>query len=119
MSNPFPIRLTSLETIILDHRLTVPDALADALEEEFPNAEGNITDIADVLFLRDWAKAISINENIAKAVLADAVNGSTYYALSITEYELNAIYRAGVSLANKVENFTNIKTIRRNWTCGK
>ena len=87
------IHLTNTEKEILMHRLGVPDALADCLEEGFN--PGDVYATADDLFnyLRQ-ASEITVGQSaVADAILQDCVNGSTF----LTGDEEDAIVDGTVS----------------------
>lgn len=109
----FPIDLTPSESDVLNHRLEVPDCLADALAEDYHPED--VEEIAGHLLARDYAAAVAISQKITHAVLADCVNGSTYAAAAYSRgYTMadkdnsaqaaawRAAVRAGRSLAKKV-----------------
>ena len=71
------LKLTTLERKILDHRLDVPDAIADAMAE----CELDLTQLGTVVSLLlngEYDKAEELNKTLAHAVLQEAVEGSTY-----------------------------------------
>lgn len=105
--NTFP-RLTPLEQEILNHRLDVPDAIADALPE-YSNVD--VADVADFLLASEVDKARAINEQLMYDVLADAVSGSVYLGASSEESEMkqSTIARAGNSLARKISAYIGRK----------
>ena len=111
--------LTFLEFDILKHRLSVPDCIAQALGSDDPdNPEGYHPDDVDavcrLLHDGDFGAALNVGELITFEVLADAVNGSTFYCASESyddpsDQKLSAIARAGRSLAEKVAELTGIE----------
>lgn len=99
--NAVVLKLTPLEREILNHRLEVPDAIADALmdNDDYSLNEEDIENAINKLYRGGDAET-----DIEKLVLWDCVDGSTYGARSdeITHQKQAAIDRAGDSLARKV-----------------
>ncbi len=102
------MRLTKLETEILLHRLEVPDCLAEALDED-PDEVALIccqlrTAVSDLE--AHFAEDRSIHPFLARAILADCVEGSTFVATMESGMEssrkISAAVRAMESLAVKV-----------------
>lgn len=101
------MRLTPLEKDILNHRLEVPDAIADYLTSgpDTQFAEADISAMCSKLLTGDYDAAIASDKALAHAVLQDAVEGSTYLGASIGNVSIKeemAIRSAGNSLAGKV-----------------
>jgi len=69
--------VTAKEWECIQHRLEVPDALAEVLDQY---DEADVCHIADLLWAGRWDDAVGQDREIAEAVLADAVEGSTYAA---------------------------------------
>ena len=103
-ANTLP-KLTSLEREILNHRLDVPDALADVFDGTY--AREDVQWVAHHLRRGDLNEAVKINPEIALDVLADAVEGSTFLAAASEEshQKQTAIWNAGDSLAQKIGKF--------------
>ena len=96
------LNLTPLESEILRHRLECPDGIADALEMDFNLAHEVCKSLLESGFLATLGGGAS---SVIHAVLADAVEGSTYYGASKhndSDQKLAAISRAGNSLAAKI-----------------
>lgn len=72
------LSLTRTEQDAIDHRLNVPDALAEVFDEEWH--EQDVYDVCDLLLRRDIDKAMDINGQLVKDILADCVEGSTWVA---------------------------------------
>lgn len=103
------MRLSPLEKDILNHRLEVPDAIADYLTSSDGNTftVDGIEDMATRLLTGDYDAAIALNPPLAHAVLQDAVESSTYLGASIDKVSVKEemrIRNAGASLAGKVGN---------------
>ena len=109
------IRLTKLEADILKHRLQSPDAICETLS---PDENGGVgyhtedTDAAIDALLRNFPgrtlethEAEQISPAIAKAVLKDAVEGSTWIGAMLateSDQKIDQHIEAGRSLAEKV-----------------
>jgi hypothetical protein len=94
------LALTPKQWDLVDHRLACDDSLGDCLAEDFaPDAEGDyehgfyhhVRDVCDRL-LAGWdgkrldvSAAYALDEPLARAILADAVNGSTWVACASCE----------------------------------
>lgn len=106
------LNLTPLEREILDHRLAVPDAIADGLAGEYP--DDAVGAVCGLLAAGDYAGAVEVSRTVTYAVLRDAVDGSTYAATvadavdnhEATPQRYAAVCRAGRSLAEKVGRLT-------------
>lgn len=106
------IKLTKTESDILRHRLEIGDCIADALPEYHPE---DVMDVAQLLLNRltfdeiNTSDADEIGVNMTKAVLADAVEGSTWIAASISEgvrpQTVGRYIAAGESLAKKIGEY--------------
>ena len=75
-------------------------------------AEEDIEAICDCLIRGDLKASCDINDAITKAVLEDAVTGSTYYGAAIagvSPQQLTTIGRAGKRLADKIGKFIGRK----------
>ncbi len=108
------IAFTQSEIDILDHRLQVPDAIADALESDFPHT-GDVQDLVRQLChyvkIDRAIEAVALPE-LEKAILADALEGSTFFASSEDALALGEISRgqllnwhnAANSLEQKISN---------------
>jgi hypothetical protein len=95
--------LTAAEFDMLKHRLDVPDAIVECLDDYHPS---DVEDIIDCLGRGSLTDARSYSEAIAHAVLFDCVDGSTavacYYERNNPTPEYRAAVRVGRSLARKV-----------------
>ena len=96
--------LTATEREIIVHRLEVPDAIADVLGEEYD--PGAVADAIDRL-----SAGADATSDVERAVLAECVAGSTYYAAAVSDetlspQKLDAILRVGRALARKVGDYT-------------
>ena len=109
------MKLTPLEKDILNHRLEVPDSIIDALTDNDADEFGNwhpvdIEYVAERLLAGEFKDAIYHNEAITHAVLIDAVEGSTYWAVADgagkSSQKIGSIIKAGQSLAVKIQEFT-------------
>jgi hypothetical protein len=100
MTREFP-KLTKLEAEILDHRLSVVDALIEVLEEYH---ESDVLAVVAKLKRGELAEADRFSRRLTNDVLADCVEGSTFLGAASQESDQkqNAIYRAGESLAKKI-----------------
>jgi len=105
------MELTKLEKDILNHRLEVPDSIFEALEDY---TQEDIDMICELLIKGLYDDAISFNTHATNEILIDCVEGSTYWAAADgggASYQgLNAIIRAGKSLAKKIQIFTMNET---------
>lgn len=91
------ISLTLFEREILDHRLEVPDAIADAIERDFDVVDESCRHLRyDTIH---W-----VIRPIDRLVLEDAVSGSTYAAAaSQGSHQLQSeTRRSGPNLAKKI-----------------
>ena len=107
--------ITKVEAEILEHRLEVPDCLAEALEIKYEDA----FEICDRLLEMVQARMLPRKlDGVEAEVLADVINGSTMYALSetaaeegeITKREFREICKAGKRMAIEIEGITGIST---------
>lgn len=109
------IKLTGLQYDILEHRLEVPDALADALDE--PPA--TVAHCCDLLLMGLTAKHLDTQyveltyPSLHKKVLADCIEGSTYCAWE--EGRTRAIVQAGERLAEKIGMYVGRELIFPTW----
>tara|TARA_R110000803_G_scaffold210718_1_gene283370 strand:+ start:6821 stop:7159 length:339 start_codon:yes stop_codon:yes gene_type:complete len=102
------MKLSPLQKKILDHRLEVPDALAEAIGLD---ADEFISEVCANLIVGNYLSAMLENPATVRALLVDCVEGSTYWAASqgwgdATDLQLANITRAGQALARKVSKFT-------------
>lgn len=120
------ITLTKTEAAILRHRLEAPDCIAEALEEEArsDNNSDEVFDICKGLLsgLSDsglsFEGVAGMNEEKVKAVIADAVNGSTWIGTMIGEVsdsKIRANIRAGEKLAEKVSKLIGEEVSLPTW----
>lgn len=105
--------LTRPQWEILKHRLEVPEAIADALADYHPD---DVIYVAECLEEGDWDRATCHSPEIRDAVLAEAVNGSTYLAAergwgSGSGLILANIERSGEALAKKVQVRTGVACV--------
>lgn len=70
--------LTPAEWAAIQHRLETPDALADALEDDY--ARDDVETVASLLLLGEYESAMAVSETLVEAVMVDAIEGSTYAA---------------------------------------
>jgi len=104
------LNLTEMEQRILNHRLEVPDAIADAIEA---GEDDEVGAVCDKLIAGDLDGANAIDADLTKYVLADAVEGSTYLACAdgalsggeTTPQKYGAECRVGRSLAKKISAY--------------
>lgn len=114
--------LTKLEKDILDHRLEAVDAIEDALnqDEEFLDDDGHpddsrmdfVSNFCDAFVSGDYETPSEFDGELANAILIDAVDGSTYWAVSrydVSPQMLAAIEKAGDRLANKIREHTHCR----------
>ena len=106
---PLPFGLSPLEAKILDDRLHLSDCIAQVLSppEDDPLdgfAPEDTEAVCDRLLHRDWLGALAINQQLAHAVLEDAVAGNTFGPRhhDASPQKRSAIAKAGHSLAEKV-----------------
>jgi hypothetical protein len=100
------MRITKTQSEILRHRLEVPECIAECLSEihDPETVESRASEICD--FVEDNTSLPPIESEIDRDILADAIEGCTYYG-SI-EYSLPPLQvanhrRAGEALAKKIE----------------
>lgn len=77
------IKFTPTEREIILHRLGVPDAIADALEEDFNSNQFPITDTIQRLYAQFKNGEVWDTEeatDLEKAIIKDCCDGSTYFA---------------------------------------
>lgn len=75
------LQFTKTEVEILDHRLTVPDAVADALAEDGFTAD-DVMDCCDRLahqFNRGEPWNVTYASSLEKAIIKDCCDGSTFF----------------------------------------
>lgn len=101
------LQLTPLEWEVMEHRLDVEDCLIDALCDDDDGFDRDDTAaVIELLQQGEWEQALDVEPDIAVEVLCDCVNGSTFFGCAehnVSEQKLNAIIKAGESLADKVE----------------
>lgn len=105
-------KLTPLEREILNHRLTCPDGLADVFDEE--HSAEDVEKVCSLLLKGDIEGALKLDEVITADVLADAVEGSTYYGNGISlvsDRKQDAILKTGRSLAVKIGTYIGRKLV--------
>jgi len=95
------LKFTKLEWDIIIHRLEVPDSIYEALED---HSYEDVSTICELLISKKIKEAFDYNFEIAKEVLIDALEGSTYYACScdLSHQKRHAIYQAGSNALNKL-----------------
>lgn len=104
------MRFTPMEWEIIDHRLGVPDAIAEALEEDFPGVH------PDTIMDRCYAICMcgcvpdDLDDKLSRYIIWDCVDGSTFmdgvddaYPDELTQQKVAAYRRAMNSLERKVE----------------
>ena len=74
------VRLTHAMALALAHRLEVPEAIAEAIGRDA--SDGEVADVADDLRLQAAAGYVTATTDLERAVLADAVNGSVWWAVN-------------------------------------
>jgi len=81
----------------------VPDALAEALDEDYDA----VYEASGLLAKGRISEAERLYGTLAHEILADAVEGSTYFGAASSESEQKqaAIFRAGQSLARKIGQY--------------
>ena len=96
--------LTKTEREILNHRLTAPESICEALEG--PALE-EVESICELLEGGQYDLCMKLNPQLTADVLQDAVDGSTYLGHANHESRQweSAMIRAGHSLASKVGTF--------------
>lgn len=98
-------KLTRLESEIFLHRLAAPDSLVEVLDEYH---ESDILAVISFLTKGDLDAAEKVNKKISDEVLADCVEGSTFFGSSLmgeSDQKQNSILRAGNSLAEKIGKY--------------
>lgn len=113
------LTLTKLEQEVLSHRLAIPDAIGDALGDNSDYDHLNfdfyqVGDLCDLMITGKFDEAFTLNPELAKLVLVDAVEGGTFMcdaedAVATGEISKSKYYRmlnACRSLAKKVSEFT-------------
>lgn len=103
--------LTKKEREALMHRLTVPDAICDALTDD---SEGPAYHEVDVVSIIDKLpdqldEAMAESEGITKAVLIDCIDGSTYVGCCETPSQERAHYKTLENLAHKIEDLFGVE----------
>jgi len=109
------LRLTALEREIIRHRLVLPECIAEALDDDAENI-GLLCDQLNVLIDGDLEDISSENCHdpfMAREVLAECLEGSTYCGTSISAegggeispQKLRAVIRTAEALASKLSPF--------------
>lgn len=101
------MKLTHLQREILNHRLEVPDAIHDALDSEEQIDRDDVAACCQMLEDGRFEEALGRWPKLAPAVLADAVEGSTYWACAEQErsrLQLANVERSGSALAKSIGN---------------
>lgn len=103
--------LTRFERTILNHRLAAPDAIDDALADTPGINRDNIATVAALCIDGRFDDAFNIDASTTRAVLIDAIDGSTYYGASRSQSNQmrTAIYQTGCSLARKIGNAMGVR----------
>jgi hypothetical protein len=109
------IAITKVEAEILEHRLTVPDCLSEALELDIDETSESCGRLLEMVKARRLPRTV---QGVDAEVLADVINGSTMYALSETAAEegeiskamFREICKAGKRMAIEIEGITGIST---------
>lgn len=98
------MKLTKLETEILNHRLEAPDEIAEALDKYMVE---DVETVCSLLMQGNFDTCLANAPEITADILQDCVDGSTYMGHSNHEspQKARAMYRAGCSLAVKVSEF--------------
>jgi hypothetical protein len=99
------MKLTKLERNILNHRLEVPESIAEILDDYHPD---DIDYVCSLLLDGKYQEAMDFSIGITTDVLVEAVEGSTAYAAligNVSDYILKKNALAGRSLAKKVQEF--------------
>lgn len=104
------LQTTEREWAILEHRLGVPDSIADVLSYEYGHNRDKVEQVVEILRQKKWDEANNISPEIVREVLKDCIEGSTYFcdiddAVEIGEIsrgDMLADFRAGHSLVEKV-----------------
>ena len=111
------LNLTDTEWRILEHRLQVPDAIADTLQDDGIAHPTDVHIIAELLQVGDWRAADAHSERITQEVLFDAAEGCTWLgAMKATEsaQAIRAHDRAYESLCDKLEaRYPHARRIQR------
>ena len=99
------LTLTKLETEIFQHRLEVPDAIAEALETPLPLVET----ACEILIAKGEMALYWLNCDTTKSVAVDAIEGSTWLALLWDEspQKIASHEKAYLSLLDKVQTASN------------
>jgi hypothetical protein len=102
------LKLTATQREILNHRLTVPDAMAEVLAED--HAAEDVELVADLLLAGRLSDAMAHSGAVTHDVLVDAVEGSTVTGCDISEHgrsslRIQATINAGNALARKIGKF--------------
>jgi len=105
MRSPWKSGFTPSEWAALAHRLEVPDALADVLDDYCPD---DVHYVCECLLAGDWRRAVDHSTQLVDDVLVDCVEGSTWVgcASQETPQRLAAARRTLASLAKKIELMT-------------
>jgi hypothetical protein len=119
--------LTDAQWRILEHRLAVPEAIADGLTDNDPDTAGmhrtwrpdNVKDCARDLWAGRWKEAHDLSgEGLVAEVLRDAVEGCTYIqAMTATEspQQIASAERAYHNLCDKIEARFGGREIKRRY----
>lgn len=114
MQTTTPLTLTKNEANILLHRLTVPDAIADCLLDTEGLTTATHSEIMNCAFdlqrQINHTQSLTIDTELQRIIIADAVDGSTYFANiedeialgNITHQWATALLRACDSLEAKL-----------------
>ena len=105
---------------ILDHRLEVPDAIGEAIndEREYPVEQSEIDWVCDLLLRGGYEEALHRAPRLTREVLKDAVTGSTYWGCTESEDDpllLANVERAGKALAKKVSTELGTEVFFPTW----
>ena len=104
------MKLTKTEYEILEHRLSVDDAISDVLESD----EDQTLDICQLFINNKWEDAFGLNKELAREVLIEALEGSTYYGCHslCSNQKLAGIQRSMQSLGRKLEKYLDVEYIQ-------
>jgi hypothetical protein len=117
------IKFTPLEWEILQHRLDVPCAIADALFETYDEKTDSIIDDPRWTWdnVHDRAETltqenIDLDNELDMAILYDAIDGSTYFCNMKEALDFGEIskgkYMSYHKAANSIENKTGVRLSR-------
>ncbi len=112
------IRLSETQRACLAHRLEVGDAIADALSGV--HDPGEVIDAAEILLVRMESGSVWATNDVERAVLEDAVTGSTYFAVSegwggLTGLALSNVERTVEATTRKVGEYLGCKLEPVTW----